>query len=74
MDRVMIEVASIPTINYNEVIEVRVPVRFYWDNEGFDGIEFGEFKTHLEEWQEAMIIKCLEAIAPAIKERNDSGG
>jgi hypothetical protein len=27
--------------NYGKVIEVRVPVRFYWDKEGYDGFEFG---------------------------------
>ncbi len=61
-----VEVASIPTKNYKEVIEIRVPVRFYWDEEGFDGIEFGEFKSTLMPWQEAMANKCLEAIKPAL--------
>jgi len=55
----MIEIASIPTKNYKEVIEIRVPVRFYWDGEDcFDGIEFGEFKTTLQPWEEAMMSKC----------------
>ena len=58
----IVEVASIPTNNYKEVIEIRVPVRFYFDEDGFDGIEFGEFKSTLMPWQEAMITKCLEAI------------
>ena len=61
-----IEIASIPTKNYKEVIEVRVPVRFYWDEEGFDGIEFGKFETKLQEWEQAFVDKCLEAIAPAL--------
>ena len=26
---------------YKKVIEVRVPVRFYWVEDGFDGIDFG---------------------------------
>jgi len=35
--------------------EIRVPVRFYWDTDGkFDGIEFGAFKTKLQEWEEDM--------------------
>ena len=62
-----VEVASIPTRNYKEVIEIRVPTRFYWNEDGsFDGIEFGEFKTILFPWQEDMVERCLEAIAPAI--------
>jgi len=59
----MIEVASIPTKNYKEVIEIRVPVRFYWNEDGsFDGIEFGEFKTKLQPWGEDMVHKCLDEI------------
>jgi len=27
--------------NYDTVIEVRVPVRFYWADDGYDGFEFG---------------------------------
>lgn len=58
-----VEVASIPTQNYKEVIEVRVPTRFYWNEDGsFDGIEFGEFKTTLMPWQDDMVRRCLEAV------------
>ena len=58
-----IEVASIQTTHYKEVIEIRVPVRFYWSPDGsFDGIEFGEFKTPLLSWQEDMVEQCLEAV------------
>ncbi len=65
-----IEVASIPTRNYKEVIEIRVPTRFYWNPDGsFDGIEFGEFKTTLLPWQEDMTNRCLEAILAAIGKR-----
>jgi len=60
---VVVQVASIPTKNYKEVIEVRVPVRFYWNLDGsFDGIEFGEFQAELQPWEEDMIERCLEAI------------
>ena len=55
----MIEIASIPTKNYKEVIEIRVPTRFYWTEEGFDGIGFGEFKTVLLPWEEDMMRRCL---------------
>ena len=59
----MIEVASIDTHNYKEIIEIRVPVRFYWNNDdSFDGIEFGKFKTTLQPWEEDMVRRCLEAV------------
>lgn len=64
-----VEVASIQTKNYKEVIEIRVPTRFYWNDDGsFDGIEFGEFKTVLQPWEEAMVDKCLKAVIPALEE------
>ena len=59
----MIEVASIPTVNYKEIIEIKVPIRFYWnEDDSFDGIEFGEFKTTLQPWGEDMVRRCLEAV------------
>lgn len=65
-----VEVASIPTENYKEVIEIRVPVRFYWDKEGnFDGVEFGEFTQPLMPWQEYMIMDCLEAVGQIMEEK-----
>lgn len=67
-----IEIASIPTVGYKEVIEIRVPVRFFWDEEGFDGIEVGKFESELLPWQEAMLDKCLEAIAPAMHTKEDT--
>ncbi len=67
-----IEIASIPTKGYKEVIEIRVPVRFYWDEEGFDGIEIGKFKSELLPWQETMLDKCLEAVAPAMHTKEDT--
>ena len=66
----IIEVASIPTKNYKEVIEICVPVRFYWNPDGtFDGIEFGEFKTILQPWEEDMINRCLEEVGEKLKEQ-----
>lgn len=65
------EVASIQTLGYKEIIEVRVPTRFYWNPDGtFDGIEFGEFKTKLQPWEEDMLRRCLEAIASSIGEES----
>jgi len=67
-----IEVASIPSDNYKEVIEIRVPVRFYWnEDDSFDGIEFGEFKTVLQEWEEDMVRRCLEAIVTSLDNEDD---
>jgi len=64
----VIEVVSLPTKNYLEVIEIRVPVRFYWNEDGsFDGIEFGEFKTTLQPWEEDMVHRCLDTITKAIE-------
>ena len=59
----MVEIASIQTENYDEVIEIRVPVRFYWKDGEFDGIEAGPFTESMQEWQEVMFQKCLTAVA-----------
>ena len=32
---------KIKSRNYIKVIQVNIPVRFYWAEDGFDGIEFG---------------------------------
>ena len=62
-----IEVASLTTKEYGEVIEIRVPTRFYWNKDGtFDGVEFGEFKTKLQPWEDAMVNRCLGAVGVAI--------
>ena len=58
----MIEIASIPTETYKEVIEIRVPIRFHWTKQdNFDGIEIGDFSGKLP-WQEEMAKRCAEAI------------
>lgn len=30
---------------YAKIIQVNVPIRFYWHEDGFDGIEFGPIPT-----------------------------
>ena len=40
-------VRTLKSKNYKKVIEVRVPVRFYWSEEGFDGIEYGPLRDNL---------------------------
>ena len=67
-----LEIASIPTKNYKEVIQVRVPTRFYWNKDGsFDGIQFSGFKTTLQPWEEDMMRRCLEAIAPSLYQKEE---
>lgn len=39
---------------YKQVIEVRVPVRFYWAEDGFDGVEFGPLRG-LNKYQHSLI-------------------
>lgn len=34
-------IRKLQSTNYSKIIEVRVPVRFYWNVDDFDGIEFG---------------------------------
>lgn len=62
MDNQKIEIASIPTENYKEIIEIRVPVRLHWGKYGkFDGIEIGDITSKLP-WQIDMAKKCAEAV------------
>ena len=52
---------------YKEILQVNVPVRFYWNPDGtFDGIEIGEFKEVLTEWEEEMLDQILNAMKPAM--------
>ena len=65
-----IEVASIPTVGYKEIIEISVPTRFYWNKDGsFDGIEFGPFEMKLLPWQEDMVSRCLDAVSDKLHKR-----
>ena len=67
-----IQVASIPTKGYKEVIEVKVPIRFYWSKDGeFDGIEFGPFRGNLLPWEGDMITQCLEAVSARMEGENE---
>ena len=42
----LLSVRTLRSKNYKKVIEVRVPIRFYWSEEGFDGIEMGPLKDN----------------------------
>lgn len=37
----MSSIRQVRTKGYKRVIEIAVPVRFFWDNESYDGFEFG---------------------------------
>lgn len=52
-------VKSVPTKNYAEVIEVTLPVKFYWVEDGFDGISFNYPNRELFEWEQEMLDKCM---------------
>lgn len=58
-------VRKIKSKYYEKVIEVRVPVRFYWtkDNtEGYDGLEFGPFPKGLSSWSKKLIYEILTTL------------
>ena len=63
------DIESIATKNYSEIIQVNVPTRFYFANGKFDGVEFGAFTEELMPWQEDMIKRCLEAIKSSLGHR-----
>lgn len=50
---------------YRQIIELRVPIRFYWHEKGFDGIDIGPCEG-LTRYQSRLMDKILEAIGPAI--------
>ena len=55
-------VKSTPTKNYTEVIEVSLPIKFYWTEDGFDGVSFSHPFRELFEWEQEMLDKCIGAI------------
>ena len=62
-----VQIQSIkPKTDYREIIQINVPIRFFWNPDGsFDGVEF-TFAYEITEWEQEMLDDCLEAIAPAI--------
>ena len=66
MSKEKLEIASIPTKNYKEVIEIRVPMRFFWNEDGtFDGVEC-TFKRELHPWEEDMFMQILDVFEGAM--------
>ena len=47
-------------------VAARVPVRFYFHDDVFDGIEVGPFTGELQPWQEMMIKRCVDALGPGV--------
>ena len=47
---------------YKKIIEVRVPVRFYWDEDGFDGIEIGPLGENYTPYCHRLISEILSAL------------
>ena len=71
------KVSKIRSKVYPVIIEVRVPTRFYWSEERFDGIEFGPFPNGMTRWESRLIHRCLDAIAdpdivPKLRKRRGS--
>ena len=47
---------------YDKIIQVNVPVRFYWAEGEFDGIEFGPFEKPVSQYQIHLIFEALTEI------------
>jgi len=47
---------------FDKIIQVNVPVRFYWAEGEFDGIEFGPFEGTVSRHQEQLVHEVLEVI------------
>lgn len=52
------------TGNYSRIIEVNLPVRFYWyiDEQGqeqYDGLEFGPIPDNMSDKEHAMLVVLL---------------
>jgi len=50
--------------SYAEIIEVNLPTRFYWTEEGFDGFDF-YVEQKLMPWEIGMLKMCINALAGA---------
>jgi len=50
------------TGNYIKIIEVNAPIRFYWTEDGFDGIEASFNARLLTPYQKRLFDNVLEAV------------
>jgi len=48
--------------HYDKIIQVNVPVRFYWAEGEFDGIEFGPFERPVPRYQVRLVYEALGEI------------
>ena len=53
------KVRKIRSRNYKKIIEVTAPIRFYWSEDGFDGVEFGPFDEKISKYQIKLIHEIL---------------
>jgi len=58
---------KIKSKHYDKIIQVNVPIRFYWAEDGFDGIEFGPFKTPVSRYQTRLITEALIEIGECME-------
>ena len=55
---------------YRQIIEVRVPIRFYWDEDGFDGVEFGPL-IGLNQYQHRLVGNILDELMKLMKQSQE---
>jgi len=55
-------ISKLRSTRYDTIIEVKVPTRFYWASDGFDGIEFGPLDK-CSKYQVKLLNGILEQMA-----------
>lgn len=55
-------ISKLRSKNYEKVIEVNVPIRFYWVHDGFDGFEFGSLEK-CSKYQIGLLRKIINQLA-----------
>jgi hypothetical protein len=55
-------VEKLKSSNYQTIIQVNVPVRFYWTTEGYDGLEFGPLPYSMTKYQLGLLTKILTTL------------
>jgi len=55
-------IRKIPSKNYDEVIEVLCPIRFYWVNGDFDGVELGPLPPDLPKSERRLITHLCKSL------------
>lgn len=58
---------------FSKIIEVLVPTRFYWNEDGgFDGIEVGPFRRTITNYQRRLMYQVLDAVAGRLEMPRDA--